>query len=341
MIKQYLYLLSVIVDRMSNEKYHQMSSFALSVPTQDQQTKPKFAFKMNLRPPSRNSSLSSIASCASSSNDPVNRPDGLSFKSGTISNRRVSQLQRELDLAMDAYRLKRKYGVVDVWWLNDDGDLINRCTKVKCYSAMPLGCTTLGRKDIGTRDSKTLRQWDAGGLTLLLAHLITSKRSYLGGATMRLFTFASDKEKIPEEKQGLQNLLEKFRIKCSEINVIGDETPPHPWTVGDFERTVNMFKRSPNDTDYIANPAYYVTDNQLDLLRYKTSIYLKTRDLVAEMSKNSDLIIITMPIPRRGREGACLYFTWLEMLTRGLSTSPDTPVMLIRGNQEDVLTFYS
>lgn len=59
-----------------------------------------------------------------------------------------------------------------------------------------------------------------------------------------------------------------------------------------------------------------------------------------DLSKDSDLIVITMPIPKRDREPAGIYLAWLEMLTRDLSPQ-DPPVLLVRGNQENVLTFYS
>lgn len=43
-----------------------------------------------------------------------------------------------------------------------------------------------------------------------------------------------------------------------------------------------------------------------------------------------------MPVPRRGSIGAPLYMCWLEMLSDGLDAA-----LLLRGNQESVLTLYS
>lgn len=59
-----------------------------------------------------------------------------------------------------------------------------------------------------------------------------------------------------------------------------------------------------------------------------------------DYSKNADMIITTLPVPKVGRESACLYLAWLDMLTCDLTKS-ETPVVLIRGNQQNVLTFYS
>ena len=44
----------------------------------------------------------------------------------------------------------------------------------------------------------------------------------------------------------------------------------------------------------------------------------------------------TLPFPRRGQAAPALYLAWLEVMTRGLP-----PVLLTRGNQDSVLTFYS
>lgn len=44
----------------------------------------------------------------------------------------------------------------------------------------------------------------------------------------------------------------------------------------------------------------------------------------------------TLPIGRKGRCPSSLYMAWLETLSQDLRP----PVLLIRGNQENVLTFY-
>lgn len=44
----------------------------------------------------------------------------------------------------------------------------------------------------------------------------------------------------------------------------------------------------------------------------------------------------TLPIGRKGKCPSSLYMAWLETLSQDLRP----PVLLIRGNQENVLTFY-
>lgn len=44
----------------------------------------------------------------------------------------------------------------------------------------------------------------------------------------------------------------------------------------------------------------------------------------------------TLPVGRKGKCPSSLYMAWLETLSQDLRP----PVILIRGNQENVLTFY-
>ena len=44
----------------------------------------------------------------------------------------------------------------------------------------------------------------------------------------------------------------------------------------------------------------------------------------------------TLPVPRKGTCSSSLYMAWLETLTRDMP-----PILLLRGNQQSVLTFYS
>ena len=48
------------------------------------------------------------------------------------------------------------------------------------------------------------------------------------------------------------------------------------------------------------------------------------------------MIMMTLPMPKRGHTSTALYTAWLDMMTKGMP-----PTLLIRGNQQSVLTFYS
>lgn len=68
----------------------------------------------------------------------------------------------------------------------------------------------------------------------------------------------------------------------------------------------------------------------------KTNRHLNLRDYALEHSSKSDLVVMTLPMPRKGVVSAQLYLAWLETLSQGLP-----PFLFVRGNQTSVLTFYS
>ena len=64
--------------------------------------------------------------------------------------------------------------------------------------------------------------------------------------------------------------------------------------------------------------------------------HLRLAEMLRQNSANSELIVLTLPMPKRGHTSSALYTAWLDMMTRGLP-----PTLLLRGNQQSVLTFYS
>ena len=64
--------------------------------------------------------------------------------------------------------------------------------------------------------------------------------------------------------------------------------------------------------------------------------HLRLAELLRQYSSKSELVVMTLPLPRRGHTSPSLYMAWLEIMTRNLP-----PILLTRGNQESVLTFYS
>ena len=79
-----------------------------------------------------------------------------------------------------------------------------------------------------------------------------------------------------------------------------------------------------------------VTDAELLAVKDKTHRHLRLRELLYEHSIDANMIVMTLPIPRKSIVSAPLYLAWLEVLTRDMP-----PMLLVRGNQTSVLTFYS
>merc|ERR1712126_191654 len=83
-------------------------------------------------------------------------------------------------------------------------------------------------------------------------------------------------------------------------------------------------------------PAGTISEEELSTNKEKTNRHLRLRELLEEHSSEAELIVMTLPLPRRGHISAPLYLTWLDLMTYDMP-----PTLLIRGNQTSVLTFYS
>ncbi len=66
------------------------------------------------------------------------------------------------------------------------------------------------------------------------------------------------------------------------------------------------------------------------------SRHLRLAELLRQYSSESELIVITLPLVRRDRTSPALYMAWLDIMTKDLP-----PTLIMRGNQQSVLTFYS
>ena len=64
--------------------------------------------------------------------------------------------------------------------------------------------------------------------------------------------------------------------------------------------------------------------------------HLRLTEMLRSQSKTSELIVMTLPLPRRGHTSPALYTAWLDIMTKDMP-----PTLFIRGNQQSVLTFYS
>jgi len=68
----------------------------------------------------------------------------------------------------------------------------------------------------------------------------------------------------------------------------------------------------------------------------KTLRNIRLGELIREHSNDAKLIVISLPVPKVDMTSPLLYMSWLEVLS---AASP--PVLMVRGNQQSVLTFYS
>ncbi|KAL3078264.1 hypothetical protein niasHS_012151 [Heterodera schachtii] len=225
------------------------------------------------------------------------------------------QLLPPLPLPSDALRFQTrvKHGTIDVWWLYDDG-----------------------------------------GLTLLIPYLLTQQKSYLENAKLRVFTLAGQGKNLQQEHHGLVTMLKKFRITADQVNVIPDFTSkrPDPKSLAKFEAlikpfmspssrtesnvTVQLESDNENEEANVGQAEGLITETELNAQQARTWRHLRIAELLRRYSSDSDLVVVTLPVPRRGLINAALYLAWLEAMSAELP-----PTLMLRGNQQSVLTFYS
>lgn len=191
---------------------------------------------------------------------------------------------------------------------------------------------------------KTIDVWwlfDDGGLTILIPYLLSTKQQW-AGCRMRIFT-GGKKERIDQDKRTMAQLLSKFRISFEDVIVIGDmANKPKKDSIAEYESIVNPHRffdegLSPEElAEKVKEEPWKITDSEWRTHKDKTNRQIRLHELLKKHSKDSALIMMTLPMARKGTCPAALYMSWFEELTKDLP-----PVVLLRGNQSSVLTFYS
>lgn len=175
--------------------------------------------------------------------------------------------------------------------------------------------------------------YDDGGLTLLLPYIISTRRNW-SGCKLRVFALANKKDELEFEQRSMASLLAKFRIDYSDLKVIPDITKkPQESSHAFFENLIGDLKIPDNASDGGGDG---ISEAELLAMTDKTNRHLRLRELVLEYSMDANLVVMTLPMPRKNVVSAALYMAWLETLTKEMP-----PFLLVRGNQTSVLTFYS
>ncbi|XP_059080861.1 bumetanide-sensitive sodium-(potassium)-chloride cotransporter-like isoform X2 [Tigriopus californicus] len=175
---------------------------------------------------------------------------------------------------------KSKAGVIDVWWLYDDG-----------------------------------------GLTLLLPYILTTRAQY-SECKLRVFALANRQDELDRQTRNMAGLLAKFRIDYSDVIVVPDVTKKaNEETKAEFMAMIENCN---------------IPDSEILAQREKTNRHLRLAELLRDNSLRSDMVVMTLPMPRRGASTSALYMSWLDIMTKNMP-----PFLFVRGNQTSVLTFYS
>merc|ERR1712106_465329 len=163
--------------------------------------------------------------------------------------------------------------------------------------------------------------YDDGGLTLLLPHIIKTRKQFKD-CKIRVFSLANKASQLDLETRNLASMLSRFRIEYSDVTAVPDVTKKaDPATKAEFDAMIE---------------GAGIQEEELQSEREKTNRHLRLTEMLRQYSKESEMIVMTLPLPRRGHTSPALYTAWLDIMTKDMP-----PTLLIRGNQQSVLTFYS
>ncbi|XP_056137610.1 solute carrier family 12 member 3 [Lampris incognitus] len=180
---------------------------------------------------------------------------------------------------------------------------------------------------------------DDGGLTLLLPYLLTRRKRW-AQCQVRVFV-GGDHARKEQQREEVLTLVRKFRLGFHDVYVLPDiYEKPHVEHVKQFDDMLRPFKLETNSKDGSGSTPqeqpWTISDQDVDSNKAKSLHQIRLNEVLQDHSKEAALIVITMPIGRKGVCPSALYLAWLDILSHDLRP----PVLLVRGNQENVLTFY-
>ncbi|NXL90641.1 S12A1 protein, partial [Alectura lathami] len=218
----------------------------------------------------------------------------------TIQSMHVGEFNQKLLEASTQFKKKQGKGTIDIWWLFDDG-----------------------------------------GLTILIPYILTIRKKWKN-CKLRIFT-GGKVNRIEEEKLVMASLLSKFRIKFADINIICDiNMKPNKESWKFFEEMIEPYRLHESCKDITTaeklkrETPWKITDAELEAFKEKSYRQVRLNELLQEHSRAANLIVLSLPVARKGAVSDYLYMAWLEILSKNLP-----PILLVRGNHKNVLTFYS
>ncbi|NXL93147.1 S12A3 protein, partial [Alectura lathami] len=182
--------------------------------------------------------------------------------------------------------------------------------------------------------------FDDGGLTLLIPYLLGRKkrwrkckiRVFVGGQINRM-----DEERKASASGQLATEGGRFpsRAPCPSATSLSCSVRRFDELIAPF-RLNDGFKDEAAVSELRHGCPWKISDEEVHKHRAKSLRQVRLNEILLDYSRDAALIAITLPIGRKGRCPSSLYMAWLETLSQDLRP----PVILIRGNQENVLTFY-
>ncbi|XP_008298466.1 solute carrier family 12 member 10, tandem duplicate 1 [Stegastes partitus] len=181
---------------------------------------------------------------------------------------------------------------------------------------------------------------DDGGLTLLVPYLLT-RRKHWRSCKVRVF-IVGDEQNMEEGRDEMMALLKRFRLDFNDVIVMTDsEKRPQAKNLSRFVDSVAPFRLLDELQEGLSvqglrqSAPWKITDKEFEAFKLKSERKVRLNEIIRRNSQHTALVLVSLPVPHSDCPSA-LYMAWLDALTCGLHC----PAVLIRGNQQNVLTFY-
>ncbi|XP_017734293.1 PREDICTED: solute carrier family 12 member 3 isoform X3 [Rhinopithecus bieti] len=201
--------------------------------------------------------------------------------------------------------------------------------------------TTVFQSEQGKKTIDIYWLFDDGGLTLLIPYLLGRKKRW-SKCKIRVFV-GGQINRMDQERKAIISLLSKFRLGFHEVHILPDINQiPRAEHTKRFEDMIAPFRLNDGFKDEATvnemrrDCPWKISDEEMRKNRVKSLRQVRLNEILLDYSRDAALVVITLPIGRKGECPSSLYMAWLETLSQDLRP----PVILIRGNQENVLTFY-
>ncbi|NWS72359.1 S12A3 protein, partial [Crotophaga sulcirostris] len=214
-----------------------------------------------------------------------------------------------------------------------EGLNVSRVVQAHADSATLAGAlqaSTIFQSQQGKKTIDIYWLFDDGGLTLLIPYLLGRKKRW-GKCKIRVFV-GGQINRMDEERKATPKPTQipfpgTICLSCS-IKRFNDLIAPF--------RLNDGFKDEATVHEMRQGCPWKISDEEVDINRAKSLRQVRLNEILLDYSRDAALIAITLPIGRKGRCPSSLYMAWLETLSQDLRP----PIILTRGNQENVLTFY-
>uniref|UniRef100_A0A671UHN1 Solute carrier family 12 member 10, tandem duplicate 1 n=1 Tax=Sparus aurata TaxID=8175 RepID=A0A671UHN1_SPAAU len=156
---------------------------------------------------------------------------------------------------------------------------------------------------------------DDGGLTLLVPYLLT-RRKHWHRSKVRVFIMG-DEQNMEEGLNKVIIILRRFVDSVAPFRLYDEQ------------------KEGVSIQELRQSAPWKISDKEFEAFKLKSERKVRLNEIIRRNSQHAALVLVSLPVPHSDCPSA-LYMAWLDTLTCGLHC----PAVLIRGNQQNVLTYY-